>query len=180
MPILAVATVAVIFSSINSWFYFNIVFYLSIFSSGFLTVSEFYIIVFKVRIISKVRGTLAEHLRLLFISVYVFKDTEQIFRLVWIIVTGDSVYFLLLLNDVIYIVNEYDIASIYFYALIVFTCRYLEDNFNYLQAIVISYCLSQFLVTNNEQVKSSLWSITLLMPLSLFISPTNIKKPLVF
>ena len=105
---------------------------------------------------------------------------EQIFCLVWIIVTGDSVYFLLLLNDVIYIVNEYDIASIYFYALIVFTCRYLEDNFNYLQAIVISYCLSQFLVINNGQVKSSMWSITLSMPLSLSISPTNIKKPLVF
>ena len=36
------------------------------------------------------------------------------------------------------------ITSIYFNALIVFTCRYLKDNFNNdLQAIVISYCLSQ-------------------------------------
>ena len=36
------------------------------------------------------------------------------------------------------------IASIYFYALIVFTCRYLEDNFNDLQAIVISYYIPNF------------------------------------
>ena len=36
------------------------------------------------------------------------------------------------------------IASIYFYALIVFTCRYLEDNFSDLQAIVISYYIPSF------------------------------------